>query len=73
MDMITGFCTENDDDHNDTISLMKYVKYDYGYMFKYSERPNTAAEKKFEDDVPEEIKQKRLVEVINTTETVARK
>ena len=65
MDMITGFCTENDDDHNDTISLMKYVKYDYGYMFKYSERPNTAAEKKFEDDVPEEIKQKRLVEVIN--------
>ena len=65
MDMITGFCTENDNDHNDTISLMKYVKYDYGYMFKYSERPNTAAEKKFEDDVPEEIKQKRLVEVIN--------
>ena len=65
MDMITGFCTENDDDHNETISLMKYVKYDYGYMFKYSERPNTAAEKKFEDDVPEEIKQKRLVEVIN--------
>ena len=65
MDMITGFCTENDDDHNDTISLMKHVKYDYGYMFKYSERPNTAAEKKFEDDVPEEIKQKRLVEVIN--------
>ena len=65
MDMITGFCTENDDDHNDTISLMKYVKYDYGYMFTYSERPNTAAEKKFEDDVPEEIKQKRLVEVIN--------
>ena len=65
MDMITGFCTENDDDHNDTITLMKYVKYDYGYMFKYSERPNTAAEKKFEDDVPEEIKQKRLVEVIN--------
>ena len=65
MDMITGFCTENDDDHNDTISLMKYVKYDYGYMFKYSERPNTAAEKKFEDDVAEEIKQRRLVEVIN--------
>ena len=65
MDMITGFCTENDDDHNDTISLMKYVKYDYGYMFKYSKRPNTAAEKKFEDDVPEKIKQKRLVEVIN--------
>jgi len=65
MDMITGFCTENEKDHSDTISLMKYVKYDYGYMFKYSERPNTAAEKKFDDDVAEDIKQKRLVEIIN--------
>ena len=65
MDMITGFCTENEKDHLDTINLMKYVKYDYGYMFKYSERPNTAAEKKLNDDVPEETKQKRLVEVIN--------
>ena len=65
MDMIAGFCTENEKDHIDTINLMKYVKYDYGYMFKYSERPNTAAEKKFDDDVPEEIKQKRLVEVIS--------
>jgi tRNA-2-methylthio-N6-dimethylallyladenosine synthase len=65
MDMITGFCTENDNDHQETISLMRYVKYDYGYMFKYSERPNTAAEKKYNDDVKEEIKQKRLVEIIN--------
>ena len=65
MDMITGFCTENEKDHLDTINLMKHVKYDYGYMFKYSERPNTAAEKKLNDDVPEETKQKRLVEVIN--------
>ncbi len=65
MDMITGFCTENEKDHSDTISLMKYVKYDYGYMFKYSERPNTTAEKKFDDDVAEDIKQKRLVEIIN--------
>ena len=65
MDMITGFCTENDNDHQETISLMRYVKYDYGYMFKYSERPNTAAEKKYNDDVEEEIKQKRLVEIIN--------
>jgi len=65
MDMITGFCSETDDDHKDTLSLMKYVKYDYGYMFKYSERPNTTAEKKHKDDVTEEKKQQRLVEIIN--------
>ena len=65
MDMITGFCTESDIDHQETISLMRYVKYDYGYMFKYSERPNTAAEKKYNDDVEEDVKQKRLVEIIN--------
>jgi len=65
MDMITGFCTETENDHKQTIELMKYVKYDYGYMFKYSERPNTAAAKKFDDDVAEEIKQRRLVEIIN--------
>ena len=65
MDMITGFCTENEKDHLDTLSLMEYVKYDYGYMFKYSERPNTAAEKKFDDDVPEKLKQRRLVEIID--------
>ena len=65
MDMITGFCTENEKDHLDTLSLMRYVKYDYGYMFKYSERPNTAAEKKFNDDVPEKLKQRRLVEIID--------
>tara|TARA_Y100001935_G_C17026686_1_gene370448 strand:- start:71 stop:643 length:573 start_codon:yes stop_codon:yes gene_type:complete len=65
MDMITGFCTETENDHKQTIELMKYVKYDYGYMFKYSERPNTAAAKKFDDDIAEEIKQRRLVEIIN--------
>ena len=65
MDMIAGFCTETDDDHKETLSLMRYVKYDYGYMFKYSERPNTAAEKKYKDDITEEKKQQRLVEIIN--------
>ena len=65
MDIITGFCSETDSDHNETLSLMKYVKYDYGYMFKYSERPNTAAEKKYKDDISEEKKQIRLVEIIN--------
>ncbi|MBA4853263.1 tRNA (N6-isopentenyl adenosine(37)-C2)-methylthiotransferase MiaB [Emticicia sp. BO119] len=64
-DMITGFCTETEEDHQDTLSLMDYVKYDYGYMFAYSERPNTPAAKKLTDDIPNEIKNRRLTEVIN--------
>ena len=64
MDIIAGFCGETEQDHRETLSLMDYVKYDYGYMFKYSERPNTAASRKFKDDIPEEIKQRRLVEII---------
>ena len=64
MDMIIGFCGETEKDHLETLSLMDYVKYDYGYMFKYSERPNTAASRKFKDDISEEVKQRRLVEVI---------
>jgi tRNA-2-methylthio-N6-dimethylallyladenosine synthase len=63
-DMIIGFCGETEEDHQDTLSLMKYVKYDYGYMFSYSERPGTLAAKKMEDDVPEAIKKRRLAEVI---------
>ncbi|KAB1062156.1 tRNA (N6-isopentenyl adenosine(37)-C2)-methylthiotransferase MiaB [Salibacter halophilus] len=63
-DIITGFCGETDEQHNDTISLMKEVKYDFAYMFRYSERPRTVAERKFEDDVPDEIKKARLQEVI---------
>lgn len=63
MDMITGFCTETEEDHKETLSLMDYVKYEYGYMFKYSERPNTPAAR-MEDDIPEETKQRRLTEVI---------
>ena len=65
MDIITGFCTETDFDHKQTLSLMNYVKYDFGYMFKYSERPNTLAQRKYEDDVDEKIKSKRLTEIIN--------
>ena len=65
MDIITGFCTETDFDHNQTLSLMNYVKYDFGYMFKYSERPNTLAQRKYADDVEEKIKSKRLTEIIN--------
>ena len=65
MDIITGFCTETDFDHNQTLSLMNYVKYDFGYMFKYSERPNTLAQRKYTDDVEEKIKSQRLTEIIN--------
>ena len=63
MDMIVGFCSETEEDHQQTLALMDYVKYDFGYMFKYSERPNTPAAR-MEDDTPEEIKQRRLAEII---------
>lgn len=64
-DIITGFCGETEEQHQETISLMQLVKYDFAYMFKYSERPKTLAERKFEDNVPEEEKIKRLQEVID--------
>lgn len=63
-DMIAGFCTETEEEHNDTISLMDYVQYDFSYMFMYSERPGTLAEKKYEDDNSDEVKKKRLNEII---------
>ena len=63
MDMIVGFCSETEEDHQQTLALMDYVKYDFGYMFKYSERPNTPAAR-MEDDIPEETKQRRLAEII---------
>lgn len=63
-DVITGFCSEADDEHKDTVSMMDYVKYDFAYMFKYSERPGTLAAKRYADDIPEEIKQKRLTEIV---------
>ena len=64
-DMIAGFPSETEEDHQDTLSLMKYVKYDFGYMFAYSERPGTLGAKKFEDDVPEPTKKRRLQEIID--------
>jgi tRNA-2-methylthio-N6-dimethylallyladenosine synthase len=64
-DIISGFCTETYQEHLDTIDVMNYVKYEYAYMFKYSERPNTLAQRKFKDDVPEDEKTKRLTEIIN--------
>lgn len=64
-DMIAGFCTETEVEHRDTLSLMDYAQYDFSYMFMYSERPGTLAEKKFKDDIPEEIKKRRLNEIID--------
>ncbi len=63
-DIITGFCGETEDDHKQTLSLMKWAAYDFAFMFKYSERKGTIAAEKFKDDVPEEIKSKRLIEII---------
>lgn len=63
-DLIAGFPTETEQDHQDTLSLMDYVKYNFGYMFTYSERPGTLAERKMEDDVPEEVKKRRLAEIV---------
>jgi tRNA-2-methylthio-N6-dimethylallyladenosine synthase len=64
-DIITGFCGETEENHTDTLSLMREVKYEFAYMFFYSERPKTLAERKYEDDVPEEVKKHRLQEVID--------
>ncbi|MBC8153262.1 MAG: tRNA (N6-isopentenyl adenosine(37)-C2)-methylthiotransferase MiaB [Bacteroidetes bacterium] len=63
-DMISGFCSETEDEHRETLSLMEYVHYDYAYMFAYSERPGTPAAKKFADDIPEDVKKRRLAEII---------
>jgi tRNA-2-methylthio-N6-dimethylallyladenosine synthase len=63
-DIIAGFPTETDQDHQDTLDLMDYVQYDFGFMFAYSERPGTLASRKIEDDVPEHIKKKRLSQII---------
>jgi tRNA-2-methylthio-N6-dimethylallyladenosine synthase len=63
-DIITGFCTETDEQHKNTLSLMEEVVFDFAYMFSYSERPKTLAERKYEDDVPAEVKKARLNEII---------
>lgn len=69
-DMIAGFPTETEEDHQDTLSLMEYVKYDFGFMFAYSERPGTLAARKMEDDVPEEVKKRRLNEIIDLQQRI---
>ncbi len=63
-DVITGFCTETDEEHQDTVSMMDYVKYDFAYMFMYSERPGTLAAKRYADDISEDVKKTRLQEIV---------
>jgi tRNA-2-methylthio-N6-dimethylallyladenosine synthase len=63
-DVIAGFCTENEEDHQDTLRLMQYACYDFSYMFFYSERPGTLAQRRYKDDVPEIVKKRRLQEIV---------
>lgn len=71
-DIITGFCTETEEEHADTLSLMEWAGFDYAYMFAYSERPKTLAERKYDDDVPETVKNRRLTEVINLQQNLSK-
>ena len=64
-DMIAGFCTETEEEHQDTLSIMEYSKYDMSYMFFYSERPGTLAAKRYADDIPDEVKKRRLQEIVD--------
>jgi tRNA-2-methylthio-N6-dimethylallyladenosine synthase len=72
-DIIAGFCTETEEDHQATLLLMKTAGFDYAFMFKYSERPGTPAAEKLQDDVPEEIKSRRLKEIIDLQQTLSLK
>lgn len=63
-DLIAGFCTETEEDHQDTLSMMEFGQYDLSYMYFYSERPGTLAAKRYEDDVPEAVKKRRLAEIV---------
>lgn len=64
-DIIAGFCTETEEDHQDTLSMMEFSKYDLSYMFFYSERPGTLAARRYEDDIPEAVKKRRLQEIVD--------
>jgi tRNA-2-methylthio-N6-dimethylallyladenosine synthase len=63
-DFIAGFCTEDENDQQDTLALMEYCKYDFSYMYFYSERPGTLAARRFKDDIPEDVKKRRLEEIV---------
>ncbi|RXK87438.1 tRNA (N6-isopentenyl adenosine(37)-C2)-methylthiotransferase MiaB [Filimonas effusa] len=64
-DIIAGFCTETEEEHKDTLDIMSYSKYDFSYMFIYSERPGTLAARRYKDDIPEEVKKRRLQEIVD--------
>jgi tRNA-2-methylthio-N6-dimethylallyladenosine synthase len=64
-DLIAGFAHETEEEHEATLSLMREVKYDFAYMFKYSERPGTFAQRNLGDDIPEDVKTRRLTEIID--------
>jgi len=70
-DIIAGFCTETEQDHQDTISIMQAAQYDYSYMYFYSERPGTLAAKRYEDDIPEDVKKRRLQEIVDVQWTLS--
>jgi tRNA-2-methylthio-N6-dimethylallyladenosine synthase len=72
-DIIAGFCTETENDHQDTLSLMEFAQYDMSYMFFYSERPATLAARRYTDDVPEEIKRRRLSEIVKLQNQLSQK
>lgn len=71
-DVITGFCTETEEDHRETLKIMRHSRYDLSYMFAYSERPGTLAQRRYEDDVPEDVKKRRLQEVIEVQNEMTR-
>jgi tRNA-2-methylthio-N6-dimethylallyladenosine synthase len=64
-DIISGFCSETEEEHKETLSMMEWAGYDYAYMFKYSERPGTLAARQYPDDIPEDVKSRRLQEIID--------
>ncbi|OQP39902.1 tRNA (N6-isopentenyl adenosine(37)-C2)-methylthiotransferase MiaB [Niastella yeongjuensis] len=72
-DIITGFCTETEEDHQDTMSIMEHSKYDMSYMFFYSERPGTLAARRYKDDIPEDVKKRRLDEVVKLQNALSHK
>lgn len=71
-DVISGFCTETEEEHKDTLSVMELCRFDMSYMFSYSERPGTLAERRYEDDVPEEVKKRRLEEIIKLQNQISK-
>lgn len=71
-DIITGFCGETEEDHKETLSLMQWAEFHFAYMFKYSERPKTLAERQYKDDIPEEIKSRRLAEVVDMQQNLSK-